>query len=455
MELSELRVFLTVATERSFSRAATRLHRTAARREPGIRRLEDALGERLFDRSARDGRSRRRAASCSTTRAAPAARGGGRRGRARAGRPAARSRDRRCQRGRHPHALPLVAAFAAAPHIQVDVRRVPSRQIGMAVLERSLDFGVISFAPAEAGLQSVVIGEDELVMLAHRANPLARRRQVSMAELGRQVVIAHNEASPARERVLRIFERRTSAQHPDCAAEPRRDQAGRGDAARRGAPAEAVRGVGNRARAAGAVPVAQVRLPPSCGWCTVRAPSARTRPPPSSRRRGRITSNCRPATGTFAGGGEDGGQERGQSPFRPTARRRQSPTRRSSREAPQVGKLRGPGAHLLVVLEQQARRVPATVISASRAGAGGRPRGSPAALTDSTSRSTRRRVPARAPRAPAATRPPGIDAHARQPERERVAEEDLRERLATMAAIAQRCRAWGRARARSRTRSCG
>jgi DNA-binding transcriptional LysR family regulator len=97
------------------------------------------------------------------------------------------------------------------PNIQVDVRRIPSRQIGIEVLQRSLDFGVLSFAPAESGLASVAIGDDELVMLVHPAHPFARRKEISMAEFAHLPVIAHNEASPARERVLRLFEQRHEA----------------------------------------------------------------------------------------------------------------------------------------------------------------------------------------------------------------------------------------------------
>ena len=55
MELSELHVFLTVAAERSFSRAATKLHRTQPAVSQAVRRLEVELGERLFDRSSKDG----------------------------------------------------------------------------------------------------------------------------------------------------------------------------------------------------------------------------------------------------------------------------------------------------------------------------------------------------------------------------------------------------------------
>jgi len=54
MDLAELQVFLTVASERSFSRAAARLHRTQPAISQAVKRLEDDLGERLFDRSAKD-----------------------------------------------------------------------------------------------------------------------------------------------------------------------------------------------------------------------------------------------------------------------------------------------------------------------------------------------------------------------------------------------------------------
>ena len=83
-----------------------------------------------------------------------------------------------------------------------------SRQIAGEVLHRSLDFGVLTFQPAERGLLSMPIGVDELVMLTHPDHPLARRKQVTMEELGRQAIIAHNDPSPARERVLRLFEQR-------------------------------------------------------------------------------------------------------------------------------------------------------------------------------------------------------------------------------------------------------
>lgn len=210
MDIAELQVFLAVARERSFSKAAARLHRTQPAVSQAIRRLEDGLGERLFDRSSKDGRlteagrvlvdyAERLMRLVEEADGAIKELHDLRRGRVLVGANEAATHV----------LLPVIARFREAhPRIQVDVRRIPSRQIGAEVLQRSLDFGVLSFSPAEPHLGSIAIGDDELVMLAHPRHPLAGRKQVTMAEFAHEVVIAHNEASPARERVLRLFERR-------------------------------------------------------------------------------------------------------------------------------------------------------------------------------------------------------------------------------------------------------
>ena len=51
MELGELKAFVTVAAEHSFSRAAIKLCRTQPVVSQDIRRLDEDLGERLFDRT--------------------------------------------------------------------------------------------------------------------------------------------------------------------------------------------------------------------------------------------------------------------------------------------------------------------------------------------------------------------------------------------------------------------
>ncbi|MGH9345669.1 MAG: LysR family transcriptional regulator [Vicinamibacterales bacterium] len=208
MELGELRVFLRVASERSFSRAALKLHRTQPAVSQSIRRIETDLGERLFDRSTKDatlteaGRLLKEYAERMLRLEEEAE--------------AAVRELKDLQRGRvliganeaSVHAvLPLIARFRSEhPLVHVDVRRVHARQIGAEVAQGSLDFGVLTFQPAEAGLKSVTLGQDELVMLVHPANPLAKRREVAIAECARQTVVAHNDPSHVRERVLRLFE---------------------------------------------------------------------------------------------------------------------------------------------------------------------------------------------------------------------------------------------------------
>lgn len=210
MGLAELRVFLTVAAERSFSGAARKLHRTQPAVSQAIRRLEDALGERLFDRSSKDGRltqagrvlqgyAQRLLRLAEETEGAVRELQDLRRGRVMIGANEA---------GIH-SLLPIVEHFREThPQALVDVRRVAARQIGVEVLEGSLDFGVLTFAPAERGLASVTLGHDDLVLLTHPAHPLAKRRSVTMEEVGRQTIVAHNDPSPARDRVLRLFEQR-------------------------------------------------------------------------------------------------------------------------------------------------------------------------------------------------------------------------------------------------------
>src|SRR2546430_10443431 len=55
MDLGQLEVFLTVARERHFSRAADKLFRTQSAVSQSVRKLELELGEPLFDRSSREG----------------------------------------------------------------------------------------------------------------------------------------------------------------------------------------------------------------------------------------------------------------------------------------------------------------------------------------------------------------------------------------------------------------
>jgi len=213
LDLAELDVFIMVATERSFSRAAEKLHRTQPAVSQTIKRLEEELNERLFDRSSKAGRMTeagellfdyaQRLTQLKTE---------------------AESAVKELQDLRHGRViiganeaaihvlLPVITQFRQEhPQAQVEVRRVSSRHISAEVLNRTLDFGVLTFAPRERGLNTLVLGEDELVMLVPPNHSLANREEISMEEFGSQAVIAHNEASPARDRVLQIYEERDTS----------------------------------------------------------------------------------------------------------------------------------------------------------------------------------------------------------------------------------------------------
>jgi DNA-binding transcriptional LysR family regulator len=210
MDIFALKTFLAVAEERSFSRAAAKVHRTQPAVSQAIRRLESDLGEQLFDRSSKSG---------TLTDAGKVLQNYGQRLVRLAEETESAMRELRdLRRGRvliganeaaiHT-LLPLVARFRERySEVAIDVRRVPARQIAVEVQQGSLDFGALTFHPTEPGLLEVPIGNDELVLLVPPTHPLAGRRQVTMEELAVEPVIAHNDPSPARERVLRLFEQR-------------------------------------------------------------------------------------------------------------------------------------------------------------------------------------------------------------------------------------------------------
>lgn len=210
MTFEDLRVFCTVASERSFSRAARKLRRTQPAVSQAIRRLEQVAGERLIDRSSRDGTltdagqllleygERLLHLADEASQAVGALR------EVRRGRMLIGANDA----GIH-SLLPLLGEFRREfPEIVIDVRRVASRQMAQEVLLRSIDIGVLTFSPPDRELQSVVIAIDELVVLVRPDHPLSRQSQISLEEFGREAVVAHNDPSPTRDQVLRTYEQR-------------------------------------------------------------------------------------------------------------------------------------------------------------------------------------------------------------------------------------------------------
>jgi DNA-binding transcriptional LysR family regulator len=209
MDLFQLETFLAVAEERSFSRAATRLHRTQPAVSQAIAKLESELGEVLLERSSRDGTLtdagevlREYAVKLLNLRTEAAG---------------ALSELRELHRGRLNLAaneytclylLPVLDEFRRRnPRIKVAVQRALASRISDEVLIHSVEIGVLSFKPDDPQIRSVVVYRDELDFVVNPKHPLAQQEEVSIRQLGTQNFIAHNIPSPQRQKVIDTFKR--------------------------------------------------------------------------------------------------------------------------------------------------------------------------------------------------------------------------------------------------------
>src|ERR1051326_1557997 len=209
MDINQLEVFLAVAGEKSFSRAADALHRTQPAVSQAIRRLENELGEPLFDRSSKDG----------TLTAA--------------GRVLFDFAQQMLNLRQHAHTairelrdlhhgklslganeytvmcfFPLLPIFRARhPHIKIEEKRSLASRIPSEILGRDVEIGVVSFNPGDEAISSMAVATDELALIVAPDHPLAAKRIVSVRELGAEAFIAHNVPSPYREKVIKTFAR--------------------------------------------------------------------------------------------------------------------------------------------------------------------------------------------------------------------------------------------------------
>jgi DNA-binding transcriptional LysR family regulator len=209
MEMHPLRVFLTVASEKSFSRAAEKLLRTQPAISLSIQRLESELGEKLIDRSAKDllltdaGKivleyARRFANLQGDLENA-----------------LAELRDKSAGRltiGANEsstlYLLDHIERYRRTyPKIKVQIRRSLSSKIPSELIDGDLELGILTYDPEDERLVTNVIYTDHLSFIVSPAHRFAQRAEVSIAELGMETFIAHNVVSPYRGVVLREFQR--------------------------------------------------------------------------------------------------------------------------------------------------------------------------------------------------------------------------------------------------------
>jgi DNA-binding transcriptional LysR family regulator len=217
MDLAQLEVFLMVAREGRFSRAAEKLYRTQSAVSQSIHKLEEEIGEPLLDRSSRDGRLTA------------------------AGRVLQEYAERLLNLRNDAHnallelrelhqgklaiaaneftalyLLPVLGEFRRLhPMIKITVQRALGSHIPDDVLRHNSELGVLTYDPQQAQLHSIVVYLDELIFVVPPRHPLAGEPQVSIRQLGAESFVAHIVSSPYREKVIQAFKRHKTPLHMD------------------------------------------------------------------------------------------------------------------------------------------------------------------------------------------------------------------------------------------------
>ncbi|HEX3738769.1 MAG TPA: LysR family transcriptional regulator [Terriglobales bacterium] len=215
MEISQLEVFLAVAREGGFSRAAEKLYRTQSAVSQAIRKLENEIGEPLFDRSTRDGVM----TDAGQVLQEYAQRLLNLRENARE----ALGELRQLQKGKlviaanEFTALYLLRVLAEFRRLHPAIRIVVQRSLGSHIPDdlhrHNCEFGVLTYDPQDPELTSLVVYSDELIFVVPPQHPLARESQVSIRQLGAESFVAHIVSSPYREKVIQAFEKHKTPLH--------------------------------------------------------------------------------------------------------------------------------------------------------------------------------------------------------------------------------------------------
>ena len=217
MDLAQLEVFLAVAREGRFSRAADKLFRTQSAVSQTIRKLEEELGEPLFDRTSREGvltdagQVLREYAEKLLNLRSDAQE--------------ALVELRELHKGKLVIAaneltvlylLPILAEFRRLhPMIKILVQRALGSHIPDDVLRHNVELGVLTYDPDEPLLHSIVVYLDELAFVVPPNHPFASAKQVSIRQLGAESFVAHIVSSPYREKVIQTFRRHRTPLHMD------------------------------------------------------------------------------------------------------------------------------------------------------------------------------------------------------------------------------------------------
>jgi DNA-binding transcriptional LysR family regulator len=195
VELRQLAVFVAVAEEGSFTRAADRLHVVQSAVSAGVRNLERDLGARLFDRSTHKvalsdaGRAllpeaRATLAAAAAARDAVDAVSGGVRGTIVLG-------NLQAQGMRAIDFAGVLAEFRSEhPAVEIQIRQGGSLEMTTKVREGQLDLAFVALPDQRfPGVELVPLASEPIVLAVAADHPLAARNRVELAALGAETIV--------------------------------------------------------------------------------------------------------------------------------------------------------------------------------------------------------------------------------------------------------------------------
>lgn len=227
MEIKQLKAFLAIAEEKTFTAGAKRVNVTQAAISMQIRQLEDEVGLQLFTRTPRRvilteagehllGRARRILREHDAAVAEIAELGGVEHGRLRIGSASAEFSTQQL-----PHILQHLRE--TYPNAELTLSSGTSEKLVDKIMHGDIDIAFVSLPVDNSGITTDTLFSDEIVAIAHPSHPLAGKKSISAAELAAQQLILGERGGNTRRMIDDFFD--TARVHPNVVMELSRQEA--------------------------------------------------------------------------------------------------------------------------------------------------------------------------------------------------------------------------------------
>ena len=207
MEFQQLEMFAAVVEEGTISQAAQRVCRTGPAVSIALKKLEDEMGTRLFERGERNSHQLtapgkllyehtrrildlRREAETAVKQS---------------------SQDDTLRIGTHEstslYLLPSLIARLNKTHpaSKAEVVCGNADRLLLALANRAIELALIGDAPVDSQLEGYLIKKDELVVIAQPSHRLSQRLQISIADLRDEYLVVQGNKSRLRERIIQAL----------------------------------------------------------------------------------------------------------------------------------------------------------------------------------------------------------------------------------------------------------